>query len=167
MGARRYLGQQAKINQFCVNRDRLIHFDVLELAGITGLSAVGFAFAEESMLHVLLIGENLLLLSATAAALRRSGASVESSCFSDAPWHLMRRGFDLLVLCSTLTEQKAEAVSRLVHQDWPEMRILQVLPGKRNEKRAADSGMAATESSPPKLVLLPRENDRKSPDYSM
>ncbi len=119
------------------------------------------------MLHILLVGENLLLLSATAAALRRSGADVESSCFVDAPRHLMQRGFDLMVLCSTLTEQKAEAVSRLVQQDWPATRILQVLSGTKTGKGAPDSTVTEREASPPKLVLLPRAYGGKATNYSM
>ncbi len=123
--------------------------------------------AEECMLHILLIGENLLLLSATAAALRRSGADVESSCFSDAPRHLMQRGFDLLVLCSTLTEQKAEAVSRLVQQEWPETRILQVLSGKRPEKVATVLHGESTEAVQSKLKLLTCERAGLMKNYSM
>ncbi len=119
------------------------------------------------MLHILLIGENLLLLSATAAALRRSGAEVESSCFIDAPRHLMRSGFDLLVLCSTLTQEKAEAVSRLVKQEWPETRILQVLSGKRTAKGTVEQYEDESVVGHPKLKLLTRELAGAAKDYSM
>jgi len=79
------------------------------------------------MLVILLVGEDLRLLSTRAAVLGQGGAEVDTARPEELSVRMMARSYDLLVLCHTLREKDAEAIALLAQQQWPEVRILQIV----------------------------------------
>jgi len=93
----------------------------------------------------LLLETRRLILEAFFQA--RGVGSVE-----DAQALLAMRRFDLIILCSTLSEQDCDRVLELVEYQKPRPQILILSPPGCNPPRCAADHMLMTESSPHQLL---------------
>jgi hypothetical protein len=106
------------------------------------------------MLAILLLGEDLGLLATRAAVLRRVDADVDLCRPQDCSARMNARRYDLLVLCHTLRERDAEAITQQAQQRWPNVQILQIVRERWMEK-AQRRGIALV-STPEPLRLVER-----------
>lgn len=80
------------------------------------------------MENVLMIGEDLALLSKRAAVLSRSGASVTCCKTDELDVHAWNEMYALVVLCHTLKPGvRRSVVVAEVYRRWPRARVLQIL----------------------------------------
>ena len=109
------------------------------------------------MLVILLVGEDLRLLSTRAAVLGQGGAEVDTARPEELSVRMMARSYDLLVLCHTLREKDAEAIALLAQQQWPEVRILQIVREQWMEWPVRRGIAALSTPEPRRLVERTRE----------
>jgi hypothetical protein len=104
------------------------------------------------MLAILLLGEDLRLLATRAAVLRRVDAEVDLGCQQEFSARMMARRYDLLVLCHTLRERDAEAITLQAQQGWPNVQILQIVRERWMEK-AQRRGVALISTPEPRRLV--------------
>jgi hypothetical protein len=109
------------------------------------------------MLAILLIGEDLRLLATRAAVLRSMDAEVELARPDALKARMSERHYDLLVLCHTLREKDAEAITQLAHERSSETRILQIVRERWMEKPQRMGVAALSTPEPRRLVERTRE----------
>jgi hypothetical protein len=109
------------------------------------------------MLAILLVGEDLRLLATRAAVLRRVDAEVDLGRPEELSARMAERQYDLLVLCHTLREKDAEAITQLASQRWPATRILQIVRERWMEKPLRMGIAALSTPEPRRLVERTRE----------
>jgi hypothetical protein len=109
------------------------------------------------MLAILLIGEDLRLLATRAAVLRKVDAEVDLGRPAEFTTRMRARRYDLLVLCHTLQEKDAEAITSQVQQSWPEVRILQIVREQWMEAPVRRGVTSLSTSDPKRLVERARE----------
>jgi DNA-binding response OmpR family regulator len=109
------------------------------------------------MLAILLIGVDLRLLATRAAVLSKVDAEVDLGRPEELTARMSERHYDLLVLCHTLREKDAEAITQLARQRWPETRILQIVRERWMEKPLRMGIAALSTPEPRRLVERTRE----------
>ena len=109
------------------------------------------------MLAILLVGEDLSLLTTRAAVLRGVEAEVDLVQPGEFTARMMARRYDLLVLCHTLQEKDAEAITSQVMQSWPQVRILQIVRERWMEEPVRRGVSALSTPEPKRLVERARE----------
>ena len=104
------------------------------------------------MLAILLIGEDLQLLATRAAVLRRVDAEVDLGRPEELSARMSERQYDPLVLCHTLREKDADAITQLARQIWPATQILQIVRERWMEKPLR-MGIAAISTPEPRRLV--------------
>ena len=104
------------------------------------------------MLGILLLGEDLRLLATRAAVLRRVDAEVDLCRPQDCSARMNARRYDLLVLCHTLRERDAEAITQQAQQRWPNVQILQIVR-ERWMETAQRRGVALVSTPEPRRLV--------------
>jgi hypothetical protein len=104
------------------------------------------------MLAILLVGEDLQLLATRGAVLRKVDADVDLGRPEEAAARMAARRYDLLVLCHTLREKDAEAITLMARQGWPGIQILQIVRERWMEKPMR-VGVAALSTPEPRRLM--------------
>jgi len=104
------------------------------------------------MCSILQVGNDVPLLSARAAVLRLTGASVIDASGDEAMDILHREHFDLVVFCHTVSLQEREKISREARKLHGNVRTLNVL-------RSSAMSLAPDETVPEPKRLLAKVNE--------
>jgi hypothetical protein len=80
------------------------------------------------MVNILLVGNDVALLSTRALVLSKAQAKVTEATPSQVDGLREASGIDLVFMCHTLDEDQRASLALKAHEDWPMARILQIAP---------------------------------------
>jgi DNA-binding response OmpR family regulator len=105
------------------------------------------------MSKILLVGNDLRLLTTRAAVLGKTNASVVCCSAVEAMKVLETETFNLVVLCHSLEEKQAAEIIEMVHGRLPETRILMVVSDVSQEGFYKGGPFDATSSTEPNRLI--------------
>jgi response regulator RpfG family c-di-GMP phosphodiesterase len=112
------------------------------------------SFAGDAMPKILLAGQDVRLLETRAAVLRKTGAEVVYCEGSQVCNIVASEMPDLVVLCHSLLEVEAEAISDKVHECCPKTRVLLVVSQMADERQNGDTKFDAMSLSEPRRLVI-------------
>lgn len=104
------------------------------------------------MSAILLIGEDAFLLETRAAVLRTTGAEIQSCDISSALPTMGKQLFDIVIFCHSIPLHLCHTLSEIIHQNWPDTRLLRVAAVRHWEESEEVVGVDLCSSQPERLV---------------
>lgn len=110
---------------------------------------------EKVLMHtMLMVGEDEPLQRTRAAVLAKACGLV-TICGPDEVRGLMEKDpVDLVVLCHTVSSQKATSLSEEIHRRWCDTRVLLIVSALAYKTAADEQGFDAVVSSDPTLLVM-------------